>query len=83
MSDLIINDSLFIGKNKKDVETALGKSEWYGWDDTIKANSSNKWNYNMGYKPGAFNRMQECLELEFTNNKVSSIQQYQLETTFE
>lgn len=83
MVDIIINDSLFINKNKKEIETVLGKSEWYGWDDAIKANSPEKWNYNLGYKPGAFNTMQECIELEFINNKVNNIKQYQLETTFE
>jgi len=83
MCDKIITDSLFIGKSKKEVETALGKSEWYGWNDAIKANSPEKWNYNLGYKPGAFNTMQECIELNFINNKVSHIKQYQLETTFE
>lgn len=83
MSDNILSDSLFIGKTKKEVETLLGKSEWYGWDDAIKANSSEKWNYNLGFKPGAFNMMQECIELEFKNSEVENVRQYQLEKTFE
>lgn len=83
MSNDMINDSLFMGKNKKEVETLLGKSEWYGWDDAIKSNSSEKWNYNLGFKPGAFNMMQECIELEFKNNIVKNVRQYQLEKTFE
>jgi hypothetical protein len=83
MSDEMIRDSLFFGKNKKEVEKMLGKSEWYGWDDSIKANSPEKWNYNLGFKPGAFNMMQECIELEFKNNIVNNVHQYQLEKTFE
>lgn len=83
MSKNMLDDKLFMGKNKKEVEAILGASEWYGWDDSIKANSPDKWNYNMGYKPGAFNLNQECFELVFKNNKVINTKQYQLETTFE
>ena len=36
-----------------------------------------------GFKPGAFNDMQECLELQFINNTVESIKPYQLEKEFE
>lgn len=83
MLNTIINDSLFIGKQKNEVEPLLGKAEWYGWDDRIKANSSDKWNYNMGFKPGALNTMQECIEIEFKNNTVVALRTYQLEKTFE
>ncbi|MGZ0016610.1 hypothetical protein [Yeosuana sp. AK3] len=83
MSNEIVSDSLFIGKNKEEIKTLLGKSEWFGWDDSIKANSPEKWNYNLGFKPGAFNMMQECIELEFKDNKVIQVKQYQLEKTFE
>lgn len=83
MSNEITSKQLFLGKTKDEVKATLGKSEWYGWDDAIKANSPDKWNYNMGFKPGAFNMTQECLELEFKNNIVQSIKQYQLETKFE
>lgn len=83
MINQIKNDSILINKSKKEVETLLGKSEWYGWNDSIKANSPEQWNYNLGFKPGAFNNMQECIEVTFKNNKVSSISQYKLEKTFE
>lgn len=83
MSNEIISKQLFLGKTKKEVQATLGTSEWYGWDDSIKANSPEKWNYNMGFKPGAFNMTQECLELVFKNNVVNSVKQYQLETKFE
>lgn len=83
MSHEIKDGDLFIGKTKEDIEAFFGKSEWYGWDDAIKANSPDKWNYNLGYKPGAFNMDQECLEFIFKNKMVQSINQYQLETKFE
>ncbi|TGV01651.1 hypothetical protein [Flavivirga rizhaonensis] len=83
MSQEILDKSLFLGKSKKEVETLLGKSEWYGWNDSLKRESTNKWNYNLGFKPGAFNNMQECIELDFINNTVVGIRQYQLEKTFE
>lgn len=83
MLDNIINDSLLIGKSKPEAKVLLGESEWFGWDDIIKANSHKKWNYNLGFKPGAFNTMQECIELEFSNNTVKTVRQYQLEKTFE
>ncbi|MDO5981244.1 hypothetical protein [Flavivirga spongiicola] len=83
MSKEILDKKLFLSKSKKDVETVLGKSEWFSWDDSLKTTSPNKWNYNLGFKPGAFNNMQECIELIFNNNTVESIKQYQLEKAFE
>ncbi|WP_298494795.1 hypothetical protein [uncultured Algibacter sp.] len=83
MANQLIKDSLLIGKNKNDIKVLLGKPEWFGWDNNLKANSKEKWNYNMGFVPGAFNNMQECLELEFKNNIVESIRPYQLEKQFE
>jgi|SRR5690606_16143884 len=83
MSPKIVDDSLFIGKTKSEVQNLLGKSEWYSWDDSIKANSPDMWNYNLGFKPGAFNMTQECLELVFKNDKVERVSQYQMEKKFE
>jgi hypothetical protein len=83
MANQMLTDSLLIGKNKNEVEGLLGKPEWFGWDNNVKANSTDKWNYNMGYIPGAFNNMQECIELQFKNNKVQSVRSYQLKKTFE
>ncbi|AUS06414.1 hypothetical protein [Pseudotamlana carrageenivorans] len=79
----ILEDSLLIGKSKIEVKQLLGESEWYGWNDSIKANSEDQWNYNLGFKPGAFNKDQECIELLFTNNKVTALRTYKLEKTFE
>ena len=83
MGNQIINDSLLIGKSKNDIKALLGNAEWFSWDETLKVISKEKWNYNLGYKPGAFNDMQECLELQFTNNTVESVKPYQLEKDFE
>ncbi|WP_303315634.1 hypothetical protein Q4Q34_14610 [Flavivirga abyssicola] len=83
MSQEILDKSLFLHKSKKEVETLLGKSEWYGWNDSLKRESANKWNYNLGFKPGAFNNKQECMELDFKNDTVVGIRQYQLKKTFE
>ena len=83
MSEDIIHSNLLSGKSKGDIENLLGKSSWYGWDDSLKINSPNKWNYNLGFKPGAFNKNQECLEIEFKNDPVKHVTQYQLEKTFE
>lgn len=83
MTNEIIDKDLFIGKTKKDIKALLGTSEWYGWDDSIKANSRDKWNYNLGFKPGAFNNMQESIELVFSSDTLKTIRQYQTEQTFE
>jgi len=83
MSTEVIHKNLFMGKTKSEVEQALGTPEWFSWDDAIKANSKDKWNYNLGFKPGAFNMTQECLELIFSNNKVNTVSQYQMEKKFE
>ena len=83
MLQSIVKDSIFIGKQKNEIESLLGKAEWYGYNDSIKANSPEQWNYNLGFKPGALNNMQECIELKFKNNAVISLRTYQLEKTFE
>lgn len=83
MANQILTDSILVGKNKNEIKTLLGKPEWFGWDEAMKANSEEKWNYNMGFVPGAFNTMQECIELQFTNSTVESVRPYQLEKKFE
>jgi hypothetical protein len=84
MSNEIVGNDLFKGKTKSEVKALLGTSEWYGWDDSIKANSPDKWNYNLGFKPGAMNLQQECLELIFKNDTVVKSWQYQMDKgTFE
>jgi len=79
----IIDTKLLEGKSKLEIKALLGQKEWLGWDDALKANSENKWNYNLGFKPGAFNNMQECVELVFDDTQVKTIRRYQLEKEFE
>lgn len=79
----LLQDSLLISKSKAEVKALLGASEWYGWNDALKTNSKEQWNYNLGLKPGAFNNMQECIEVIFKDNLVSEIREYQIEQTFE
>ncbi|WGD34284.1 hypothetical protein [Olleya sp. YS] len=83
MVDQIKQQNQLIGKTKQEVEAELGEPEWFGWDETIKANSNDLWNYNLGFKPGAFNNQQECLELQFKNDTVAALKTYQLEKEFE
>lgn len=78
-----VKSELLTEKSKEEVEFLLGVPEWFGWNDSIKGNSPELWNYNLGFKPGALNNMQECVEIEFKNNVVKTIKQYQLEKTFE
>ena len=81
MSNQIVDNQLFKDKTKSEVQNSLGTSEWFGWDEQIKENSPEKWNYNLGFKPGAFNTQQECLELVFKNGIVVKSTQYQMEKT--
>ena len=83
MSDHLMDANLLLNKDKAAIKDMLGKSDWFGWDDSIKANSDNIWNYNLGFKPGAFNMNQENLELIFKDNRVIAVKQYQIEKTFE
>lgn len=83
MSENLMNKELLLNKNKQEIHKLLGESEWYGWDDALKANSENIWNYNMGIKPGAFNMTQENLEIVFKDDQVKTVKQYQMEKEFE
>lgn len=83
MSDYILNERLMLNKTKVEIAALLGKSEWYSWDDSLKMNSPEMWNYNLGFKPGAFNMTQECLEIIFKNDTVIYVKQYQMEKEFE
>jgi hypothetical protein len=83
MSNQIIEKKLFYGNTKSEIKEVLGSSEWFGWDKDLKTSSPKKWNYNLGFKPGAFNDQQECLELIFKDEKVVEVKQYQIEKSFE
>lgn len=83
MMDQVYNNKQLIGKTKSEIKKDFGTAEWYGWDDSIKANSKDQWNYNMGFKPGAFNKQQECIEFQFKKDTLAALKIYQLEKTFE
>lgn len=83
MSGDIIDKKLLKDRSKTEVEHLLGTCDWYSWDDSLKMNSPDLWNYNLGVKPGAFNRANEYLEISFENNRAKHIKQYQIEKTFE
>ncbi|MGJ5643286.1 hypothetical protein [Formosa sp. S-31] len=83
MADHLETSELVINKSKNEVAQLLGKPEWFSWNDAIKANDSNFWNYNLGIKPGAFNRMQECIKITFDADKASKVEHYQLELKFD
>ena len=83
MMEQLNTDNQLIGKTKTQITTDFGTAEWYGWDDSIKANSKDQWNYNMGFKPGAFNNQQECVEFKFNNDTIVAVKTYKLEKKFE
>ncbi|MFB9058168.1 hypothetical protein ACFFU9_15595 [Mariniflexile ostreae] len=83
MTDEIINKNILIGKTKLEIEAILGKSEWNSWDETLKAHSPDIWHYNLGFKPGAFNKQQETMEILFSKDSLKTVRQYQTEHTFE
>ncbi|MBP1839719.1 hypothetical protein [Formosa algae] len=83
MANELEQSDLLIGKSKTEVNTLLGEPEWFSWNDAIKANDSNFWNYNLGIKPGAFNKTQECIKIIFVDNIAESLEHYQLELKFD
>ena len=83
MIDNTIASDTLIGLSKTEIEKQLGKYEWLSWDDKNEAHNNDKWNYCLGIEPGAFNSKKECVELTFTNDKVSVIKHYQEKITYD
>ncbi len=83
MMDQLNNENQLIGKTKAKIETDFGKLEWLGVNGFFKVKSNDLWNYNLGFKPGAFNNQQECLEIEFKKGIVIGIRTYKMEKDFE
>ena len=83
MVDSTIESDTLIGFSKESMTALLGKEEWLSWDDTKKAHDTNKWNYNLGIEPGAFNDKKECVEITFKNDNVITLKHYQEEITYE
>ena len=82
ISSTIKSDTL-IGLSKSTMESLIGTHEWLSWDDVRKAHDTNKWNYALGIKPGAFNSNEECVEIEFKNDTVIALNPYQKEIKFD
>jgi len=83
MIDSTISSDTLIGVNKEKAEQLLGTHEWLTWSEEMKAHDQDKWNYGMGIEPGAFNDKIECVEITFTDNKISSLKHFQKDITFE
>ncbi len=83
MMDQLNNNNQLIGKTKSEIKSEFGAPEWLGWDDATKSNTKDQWNYNMGFKPGAFNDQQECIEFQFKNDTIVAVKTYKLEKNFE
>lgn len=76
MMNATIKSDTLIHMNKTKIQSVLGQAEWLTWNETEKQHDSNRWNYGLGIKPGAFNNNRECAELIFKNDKVISINTY-------
>lgn len=83
MTENILKSDRLIGKTKPEIENLLGTYEWLTWNDSIKNHDDNLWNYSLGLKPGALNNKKECMTIVFKNGKVSNIETYNEEITFD
>ena len=83
MTENILKTDTLIGKTKPEIQKLLGTYEWLSWNDTIKNHDDNLWNYSLGLKPGALNNMKECMTIVFKDGKVSDIETYNEEITFD
>jgi hypothetical protein len=78
MSDDLIKTNLLMGKTKDEVIALLGTNDWLSWNDAINGKDYNIWNYGLGIEPGAFNQNKDILLVTFENNKVVSVETYQM-----
>ena len=83
LADHMLDSKLLYGKTKSEIETLLGKQEWFTWDSIKNEHDQNKWNYSLGQEPGAFNDQKECLEVTFENNQVIATTIYQEQIMFD
>lgn len=83
MTENILKSDTLMGKTKPEIEKLLGTYEWLTWNDTIKNHDENLWNYALGLKPGALNNKKECMTIVFKDGKVSDIETYNEEITFD
>lgn len=82
MMDNTIKSDTLINVTKADIAQLLGKEEWLTWDEAKKAHDTNKWNYGLGIKPGAFTSQRECIEITFQEDKVIALKTYQEDITY-
>lgn len=78
MSDDLIASKQLIGKTKEEVIELLGENDWLSWNDALKGKDDNVWNYGLGIEPGAFNENKDILLVTFKNNKVVSVDTYEM-----
>lgn len=83
LSDDMLASEILIGQSKSNVESLLGKTEWFSWDDSKKAHDTNRWNYGLGIEPGAFNTDKECIEIVFQNETAIAVTLYKEEIKFD
>ncbi len=79
LSTDIIRSGILIGQTKHEIKSALGNYEWLSWEASKKEHNPDKWNYALGFEPGAFNSKKECLELTFELDKVIEVKLYKEE----
>lgn len=60
---------MLIGKTKKEVKETLGNEQ--------NSNLSNNWIYYLGFKPSLINIEPDALIIEFKNDKVIKVEQYE------
>ena len=82
MIDNTIESDTLIGATKTEVENLLGQYEWLTYNAATNSKNGDKWNYGLGIEPGAFNNEKECVEITFKNDKVVTLNHYQLEVTY-
>lgn len=83
MTNNILESDTLIGKTKPEIQQLLGTYEWLSWNDSIKNHDENLWNYALGMKPGAMNTKKECMTIIFKDGKVTNIETYNEEITFD
>ncbi|MGC1472948.1 MAG: hypothetical protein WA775_10175 [Psychroserpens sp.] len=76
LSDDMITSEILLGMTKNDIKAQLGAYEWLSWNDAEKKHNENRWNYSLGIEPGAFNQKKQCIELQFSDQKVTKVKPY-------
>ncbi|REG87935.1 hypothetical protein [Winogradskyella sediminis] len=83
MIDHTVASDTLMTASKKQITALLGEAEWLTWDEAKNTHDTNKWNYGLGIKPGAFTGERECVEITFKNDTVVALKTYQEDITFE